>query len=247
MWLREFFRQGRNRNRLWRGHDLMTKARFIRSQVEHCVPQGARHLDIACGSGEVLLVFEDLGCRSVGIELNEWRLARCRQGSLTVVRANMTATFPFGEETFDLITLISTIEHVPHPRGLLEEVNRVLSLDGVMVIQIPNPYFPIDLHYFLPFYGYLPRYVQRIYRRLLAGTGYSINYYTAQVTRADLEALFAGYTQVYAQDIVYPFSVVPNWLRPFYSLYRTSMLSELFPTGHLFVYRKYSGEEENAG
>jgi len=222
----------------------MAKAGFIGSKVERCVPWGTRHLDIACGSGEVLRVFEDLGCRSVGIELSTWRLARCRQEGLAVVRADMTTTFPFGEEMFGLITLISTIEHVPYPQGLLEEINRVLSTGGLVVIQIPNPHFPIDLHYFLPFYGCLPRPVQRVYGRLFAGRGYTIDYYTTQVSREDLEELFADYAQVYAQDIVYPLEVVPDWLRPFYSLYRISMLSQLFPTGHLFVYRKCSGEEK---
>jgi SAM-dependent methyltransferase len=238
VWLRELFRRERDRNQLWRGHDLMTKAEFIAMKIQHCVPSGARHLDIACGGGQILRAFDRIGCKSVGIELSEWRSAKCRQQGLPVVRADMAAGLPFKNATFDVVTLISTIEHVLHPNALIEESNRVLSPNGLIIIQIPNPYFPIDLHYFLPLYGYLPSFVQRMYRRLVAGQEYAISYYTAQVSKRDLATMFAAYTRVHAQDIVYPIEVAPNWLKPFYSFYKRAKLCRLFPTGHLFVYRK---------
>ncbi len=238
MWLRELLRQRRSRNQLWRGHDLMTKAEFIVMKIQHYVLSGARHLDIACGGGQILRAFGRIGCKSVGIELSEQRLARCRQQDRPVVRADMNAGLPFKNATFDVVTLISTIEHVLHPSALIEEINRILSPSGLIIIQIPNPFFPIDLHYFLPLYGYFPSSIQKMYRTLIAGQKYAISYYTAQVSKRDLATMFAEYTRVHAQDIVYPIEVAPNWLKPFYSFYKRSKLCRLFPTGHLFVYRK---------
>jgi ubiquinone/menaquinone biosynthesis C-methylase UbiE len=237
MWLKELFQRGKDRNRLRLGHDLTTKAKFIITKVQSYVPSGLRHLDIACGSGQILSAFNRICSKSIGVDLSEHCLAICRQQDLSVIRANITENLPFKNETFDLVTLISTIEHVPYPNELLKEVNRILSPNGLIIIQIPNPYFPIDLHYFLPLYGYLPLFLQKIYRRLLAGKGYLINYNTIQISKGDVEKIFADYAQVYVQDIVYPVEVAPNWLRPFYSFYKAS-LGRLFPTGHLFIYRK---------
>ena len=240
MWPKGILRQGKNRNLLWQGFDVMAKSRFIGMQIEQYVPSGTRHLDIACGQGGVLFVLRDFGCKGVGIELNEERLARCRQKELTVVRADMTRTLPFKKGTFELVTLISTIEHVSHPEVLLAEIDRVLSPDGLIAIQIPNPYFLIDLHYFLPLYGYLPQRVQNVYRKLFAGREYTIDYYTAQMSRGDVEHLFAAYTPVCVRDLVYPLEVAPDWLRRFYGVYSSSGLCRLLPTGHLLIYRKPS-------
>ena len=237
MWLKELFRRGRYRNRLWMGHDLTTKAAFIMAKVESHVPPGLRHLDIACGNGQILSAFNKIHSKSIGLDLSERRLATCRQKNLSVIRANFTDNLPFKHETFDMVTLISAIEHVPRPNELLRELSRILSPNGLIIIQIPNPYFPIDLHYFLPLYGYLPLFIQKIYRSLLAGKGYFIHYNTIQISKGDVEKIFTDYTQVFAQDIIYPAEVAPNWLRPFYNFYKAS-LGRLFPTGHLFIYRK---------
>jgi ubiquinone/menaquinone biosynthesis C-methylase UbiE len=216
----------------------MAKAEFIAARVHPHILPGARHLDIACGDGQILCAFSQVGCRGIGVELSKRRLARCRQKGLSVVCADMSADLPFRDAAFDLVTLISTIEHIPHPNTLLEEVDRVLSTSGLVAVQIPNPYFPIDLHYFLPFYGYLPPFVQEAYRRLVVGHRYAIDYYTAQVIKRDIAEMFVHYSRVHAQDIVYPLQVAPDWLKPFYGLYRSTVLRRLFPTGHLFVYQK---------
>lgn len=246
MRLRELYRQWRDRDHLWRGHDLTTKATFIAGKIQRFVPLGARHLDIACGDGQILHAFDRLGCKSVGIELSERRLARCKNRDCTVVRADMTADLPFKNAAFNVITLISTIEHALYPDLLLKETDRVLSKDGLIVIQIPNPYFPIDLHNFLPFYGYFPPSIQRMYLRRFAGKKYEIKYYTAHISKRDLARLLTGYAPIHAQNIVYPIEVAPDWLKPYYSIYEKFGLSRLFPTGYLFVYRKTQAGSHSA-
>lgn len=216
----------------------MAKAEFIGSRVQPYVLPRARHLDIACGDGQILCAFGGIGCRSVGIELSERRLARCQGQGLSIVCADMSVALPFRDTAFDLVTLISAIEHMPRPDTVLGEVKRVLSPDGLAVVQIPNPYFPLDLHYFLPFYGYLPAFAQRLYRRIVIGDRYAIDYYTVQVSKSDVARMFAEYMQIHVEDIVYPLEIAPEWLRPFYGFYRKSFLYHLFPTGHLFVYCK---------
>ena len=239
MWLADALQIVKNRNAVWRGHDLLATAEFIVDRVRPFVPAKARHLDIACGSGQVLGAFHRIGCRGVGFDLSQRRLEYCRRNGIAVLSADMTATLPFEDDSFDLVTLISTLEHVEHPDPFMEEVSRVLAPNGVVVAQIPNPRFPIDLHYFLPFYGYFPPSVRKVYRKLIVRNGYFISYYTNLISKKDIARIFGGYKPLYIQDIAYPAEVAPNWLRPFYFMYRP--VSRVFPTGHLFVYQKSNG------
>lgn len=240
MWFEDALQIVKNRNAVWRGHDLLATAEFIVDRVRQFVPANARHLDIACGSGQVLVAFNRVGCRGVGFDLSEKRLGHCKRNGLVVLCADMTATLPFEDESFDLVTLISTLEHVEHPDLLVAEVGRVLGARGVVVIQIPNPRFPIDLHYFLPLYGYCPPSVREVYRKLMVRNGYFISYYTNLISKMDVGRIFGGYRTLCVQDIAYPAQVAPNWLRPFYVLYKP--VSRVFPTGHLFVYQKSNGD-----
>jgi SAM-dependent methyltransferase len=52
---------------------------------------------------------------------------------------------PLKGNTVDLLSLFSTIEHLPAPQKALSEAVRVLRPNGELVIQVPNLFFPIDL------------------------------------------------------------------------------------------------------
>ncbi len=46
---------------------------------------------------------------------------------------------PFRDESFDVITIIDTLEHVPNFNGCLSDIVRVLKKDGILLLQLPNP------------------------------------------------------------------------------------------------------------
>lgn len=73
------------------------------------------------------------------------------------VRADGTS-LPFKPESFAMVTCFSFIEHVPESlrAKLYQEIYRVLQPSGYLVVQLPNRFFPIDQHSWLPFMGYLP-------------------------------------------------------------------------------------------
>src|SRR5690349_19814953 len=72
---------------------------------------------------------------------------------------------PFQDRSFACVLLANVYEHVtPELRtATLAELWRVLDDDGVLVGQLPNPYFPIESHSRLPFMGYLPPKLQAVY------------------------------------------------------------------------------------
>ncbi len=55
------------------------------------------------------------------------------------VRADV-GKLPFKDSSFDIITSMSVIEHLPYPEAAFRELSRVLKPGGVAVIQTPNAY-----------------------------------------------------------------------------------------------------------
>ncbi len=47
-------------------------------------------------------------------------------------------TATFGDEKFDLITLLHVFEHLPNPEATLSKVTRLINMNGHVVISIPN-------------------------------------------------------------------------------------------------------------
>jgi len=111
-------------------------------------------LDLGCGKG---LLFDNIvdSAKSkflVGVDLIK---NRGRQYQHVVANAMM---LPFKNNAFSLVTAFSLIEHIPKAeRGMFyKEVGRVVRKEGIFVIQLPNRYFIIESHTFLPFFGFLP-------------------------------------------------------------------------------------------
>ena len=45
---------------------------------------------------------------------------------------------PFGDASFDVVTLLAVLEHLSHPRRMVEEVARVLHRRGQVLLAVPS-------------------------------------------------------------------------------------------------------------
>jgi ubiquinone/menaquinone biosynthesis C-methylase UbiE len=77
---------------------------------------------------------------------------------------------PLKENTVELLSMFSTIEHLPAPQQALKEAVRVLQPDGELVIQVPNLFFPIDLHTGILNPFWIPKFARERYLKIM---GYS--------------------------------------------------------------------------
>jgi SAM-dependent methyltransferase len=109
------------------------------------MPSPAKILDVGTGYGQVLYYFYKKGNEVYGIE---------DDSGGTVSDGNEGEYFPFAEKrycslekgdfgyaenTFDLVTCLNTIEHMPcSPKELLKEIHRVLKNGGFAYISSPN-------------------------------------------------------------------------------------------------------------
>jgi ubiquinone/menaquinone biosynthesis C-methylase UbiE len=88
---------------------------------------GERLLDIGCGDGNHLLMFNKLGLDVTGVDasLDMVEEARSRLGHRSAVKVGMAEDLPFDDNEFDLAVLIHTLEFLDNPLPALREAGRV--------------------------------------------------------------------------------------------------------------------------
>jgi len=101
-------------------------------KIKHLPP--GHLLDIGCQKGEFPFFMKQRGWEVKGVEFSTTppNLFGIDISYGTLEEAE------FSPETFDLVTLWAVLEHVYHPRELLEEIHRILKPGGKVVLLVPN-------------------------------------------------------------------------------------------------------------
>jgi len=99
--------------------------------------RGARLVDVGAGAGGVTAA---LGWRSDRVWAVEGSELLCRHGrdrhTLFMV-AGLAERLPMGDATVGVVTALDVIEHFEQPELVLEEAHRVLSDEGLLVVNVP--------------------------------------------------------------------------------------------------------------
>jgi len=97
-----------------------------------------RLLDIGCGNGALLRAFSHRfpEWRMIGTELNE--KYRSEVESIHGVESMKACPPAEIDGTFDIITMVHVLEHVPNPIGFLNELRSKLDPQSLLVIEVPN-------------------------------------------------------------------------------------------------------------
>ena len=144
---------------------------------------------------------------------------------------------PFGDGSQDCMMLANVYEHIlpDRRRASLAELHRVLSPGGIVVGQLPNPYFPIESHSRLPFMGWLPVPVQKVYWRL-APVPWEHDFYVVTVKDVKRNAASVGFEIPLVRNFNYPPEVIPGAVRWAARLLERPM--RRFPWAWQFVLRR---------
>ena len=230
--------------RVWKQHNtsLVKRAGYLRSLFNSFqrIKDKYRYLDVGCGSSENALCFGDgfkeTHCLDVVFRGRIKKSANCFF-SLGDARA-----LPFRDETFDLISIISVIEHLQNYCLAVTEACRVVKNGGMIILQVPNRQFPVDLHTGLPLLHYLPSSFRRSVLRKLGYEKVSDvidievpSYFKVIKTLKNLD----NYKdQVRVSRVVYPSELILPFFRPIYSLMKFLRILSVVPLGWLFVFKK---------
>jgi 2-polyprenyl-3-methyl-5-hydroxy-6-metoxy-1,4-benzoquinol methylase len=102
------------------------------------LPAAPRHLDVGCALGFMLEEAKAAGWNPVGVETSEFAARYAAQRTACTVYAGTLQKASLPSESFDVVTLMDVIEHVPDPVELIAEIYRILRPNGVLLIVTPN-------------------------------------------------------------------------------------------------------------
>lgn len=106
------------------------------------ITRNDRVLDVGCGAGEWLYAVQKMGGTPVGVDLSTKAIEACRT---TMPNAEFhcgpAEALPFGDETFDVVSCLGSMEHFIDPSQALGEIVRVAKRDARFLLLVPNADF----------------------------------------------------------------------------------------------------------
>ncbi|PIZ52009.1 hypothetical protein COY27_01490 [Candidatus Woesearchaeota archaeon CG_4_10_14_0_2_um_filter_33_13] len=97
-----------------------------------------RILDVGTAGGSFLHVAKKDGWDVSGCEPNKWLTEWSEKHYNLKITPGTIFDGNYKDEYFDVVTLWDVLEHVPNPKLVLLECNRVLKEDGLLVINYPD-------------------------------------------------------------------------------------------------------------
>jgi SAM-dependent methyltransferase len=117
--------------------EIVESSRNIERMERIChFKKSGRALDIGCCNGSFLALLQQNGWDAYGIDFSSAAIENARREfsqEQTFCGELLDAGYP--DNYFDVITMYDTIEHVPNPRAVLQEIKRISKPDALLVIQ----------------------------------------------------------------------------------------------------------------
>jgi ubiquinone/menaquinone biosynthesis C-methylase UbiE len=97
-----------------------------------------RVLEVGCGAGHVLERIDN--GKLYGIDISDIQIKRAKQrlGEKAELMKSPGEEIPFEDNFFDRVLCSEVLEHVLDPPKLLKEMKRVLKVNGILSLSIPN-------------------------------------------------------------------------------------------------------------
>lgn len=107
-------------------------------KVRPYVAPGSRVLDVGCGRGLVLGKLHEVGCQVVGTELSAHSSKYAREVLGLEIHQKSLEDCAFTENSFDVVTLFHSLEHLYDPAHTLKEAYRIIRPGGRILVEVPR-------------------------------------------------------------------------------------------------------------
>lgn len=128
---------------------------------EHCT---GSLIDLGCGKVPLYLVYKDYITDSVCVDWGD----TCHKSEYIDFQCDLIKGLPFEDRKFNTIILSDVLEHIPCPEELWKEMNRILAINGKILMNTPFYYWLHEEPY--DFY----RYTEFALRRFAEMTGFKV-------------------------------------------------------------------------
>ena len=100
---------------------------ILREAIQQMVPYGSRVLDLGCGDGALLAFLQQHhGCKGYGVEIDDANVLACVKRGVNVIQLNLEQGLAmFGDQSFDVVLQIDTLQHLRNAQTMLQETVRV--------------------------------------------------------------------------------------------------------------------------
>jgi SAM-dependent methyltransferase len=113
------------------------RRRVIKAELERLpLPGAPRALDVGCGSGRTLDELARLGARASGVDTDPVCVRAAGERGHDA-RPGTATDLPYADASFDLVTCLDVLEHVPDDVGALAEMLRVTRPGGHLLLTVP--------------------------------------------------------------------------------------------------------------
>ena len=109
----------------------------VMHSIARLVPPGSRVLDLGCGDGALLAHLQATrGCSGYGVEIDDAKLLACVKRGVNVLQLNLEGGLTmFGDDAFDVVLQIDTLQHLRNAQTMLQETARV---GRIGIVAFPN-------------------------------------------------------------------------------------------------------------
>ena len=111
--------------------------RHLLESIARLVPPGSRVLDLGCGDGALLAHLQTTRqCSGYGVEIDDAKVHACIRRGVNVLQLNLEDGLSmFGDDAFDVVLQIDTLQHLRNAETMLRETARV---GRIGIVAFPN-------------------------------------------------------------------------------------------------------------
>lgn len=122
--------------------------------IANRIPRKGRLLDVGCGDGMFMDACASVGFECVGVEESGALAKRARSSTGASVEHGRYRAEMFEPGSFDVISFIQVVEHLPDPVATLRTAHDHLKPGGVVCVEVPSQTAPHFLLYRLTRIGW---------------------------------------------------------------------------------------------